>query len=320
MVDLARRVLLKGPMQMRVTLVLLLVVAQGLGQTAEARRLRGTAWIGRAAARIKAAFGRDSGAGLNNRKAAKRYIQSTEQLRRSWQKLSPEQRAKGLAACVNNQLKAIGVPGCEAKIKEISPTSGSFNLANWRINVDRRLVGKPTISRGKLKHVVSSFYHEGRHSEQVFRIARLLAGQGRDPIYIAHTMDIPFGVAKAAAKKPMSPSSPEAIATKKWYNSIFGKDAAKRQELLRARDAWVKAATSDKGNSTQALGAILAVTAYKGLPEEVDARRAERKATRAYKRIERKENLKRAGSYLRGLATGMLGKTRRSSAGAPASH
>jgi hypothetical protein len=305
---------------MRAALVLFLVVALGYGQTAEARRLRGPAWIGKAAARIRTFFGRDSGVGLNDNKAARRYIQSTAQLRKNWQKLSPEQRAEGLAACVNNQLKTIGVPGCEARIKEIAPTSGSFNLANWRINVDRRLVGKPNISRGKMRHVVSAFYHEARHSEQVFRVARLLAGQGRDPIYIAHTMDIPFGVAKAAVKKPMSPSSPEAIATKKWYDSMFGKDAAKRAELLKMRDAWVTAATSGKGTGTQALGAILLTNAYQGLPEEVDARRAERKATRAYKRLERRQTLKRAGSYLRGLATGILPwRTKRGQAGSPAS-
>ena len=116
--------------------------------------------------------------------------------------------------------------------------------------------------------------------------AILMAGQGRDPIYIAHTMNFPFSVAKAAVKKPMSPSSPEATATKKWYNSMFGKDAAKHQELLRTRDAWLDAVTSNKGNSTLPLSAILAVFACKGLPEEVDARRAERKATRAYKRLE----------------------------------
>jgi hypothetical protein len=75
-------------------------------------------------------------------------------------------------------------------------------------------------------------YHEARHSEQWFRMARNRAGLGATAADIASVMSIPQWVADLAVLNPIRECNPAEFEAEQWYQSIYGADAAHRNAVL----------------------------------------------------------------------------------------
>ena len=95
--------------------------------------------------------------------------------------------------------------------------AGAFSRTTWNISINpgkfsQRAgvteVGQLTLDEGR--NVADTIFHESRHSEQYFRIARVQAGRVGAKVTadkaakrVADDMSIPLDVAKAAVKVPL---------------------------------------------------------------------------------------------------------------------
>jgi hypothetical protein len=103
--------------------------------------------------------------------------------------------------------------------------AGGFAQSSWTVQLDLARTAKGplttkigTLAPDRVAEVAGVCFHEARHAEQVFTVARLVAGEGRkDAKAIAAEVGIPEWVAKAAlgAKGPM-PSKAALADVKRW--------------------------------------------------------------------------------------------------------
>ena len=98
---------------------------------------------------------------------------------------------------------------------------------------------------------ISSVYHEARHAEQWFRMARERIGLGATVEQTATQMGIPSWVVDWAALDPITQCDASQYESEQWYQSVYGEGRAHRENVL-----------SDTTANYDA---------YRALPEEADA-------------------------------------------------
>ena len=87
-------------------------------------------------------------------------------------------------------------------------SAGGFGRSSWTLQVDlAKIATKPLTTKlsdltvGQLAEVAGITYHEARHAEQAFYVARLVASAGKpDGKTLATELDMPVSVAEAAIK------------------------------------------------------------------------------------------------------------------------
>ena len=139
--------------------------------------------------------------GLAQGGQVKAYVAGVKQAKGTWATLkTPAARAQMLGKIANDRLQAAGVFSVAIRIDPtLSPqTSGQFDFTTWSIALNGGLVNQAALTDAQLKSVAGTIYHEARHAEQWFRIARWLAGQGKKAGDIATEMQIAPAAAKAA--------------------------------------------------------------------------------------------------------------------------
>lgn len=152
-----------------------------------------------------------------------------------WDKLgSAQARADALIAAVNQRLSAAGVPELTAHVYDgESPNEqGSFDFTTWTMQLNRLLLDQSGLGRDDAADLANTVYHEARHSEQWFAMARLRAGQGRSAASIATELGIPARIATAALAAPIQPGTMEAVSASGWYESVYGSQSAHREDVL----------------------------------------------------------------------------------------
>jgi hypothetical protein len=204
-----------------------------------------------------------------------------------WEDLgSAQARADALVAAVNQRLAAAGVPELATRVYDgDSPREqGSFDFPTWTMQLNRLLLEQGGLGRDDAADLANTVYHEARHSEQWFAMARLRAGQGRSAAAIATELGIPARIATAAHAVPIRPGSMEAVSASGWYESVYGSQSAHREAVLSRLDAADWAVTTERCRCQQtpspANDARLARAQerfdrvhdeYRELPEENDA-------------------------------------------------
>src|SRR5579884_4270112 len=132
--------------------------------------------------------------------------------------------------------------------------------------------------------MADTVYHEARHCQQWFMMARFRAGQGQSAQAIASELGIPANIASAAAANPLKHGSTEALEAKGWYESVYGSGSSHREKVLTGLDKkgeeLHKAEEAAKKNPTKENQAKLKkiqaeydalYKQYRDLPEEADA-------------------------------------------------
>jgi hypothetical protein len=184
---------------------------------------------------------------------------------------SPANADKPIAELVNVMagqlyiaLATAQVPQPSVVVQHADGDSANFNNVPWNITVDpnevfqgaktvRELRNKGTTSnRDFIIEAASTFYHEGRHAEQDFRVAQMLAGnwinkgdegnadaqkRAADAIHArTHTrMDI----ALQATQHPLREGEVDKALldeAKAWYKSMYGADAYYRHLVYTLED------------------------------------------------------------------------------------
>jgi hypothetical protein len=152
-----------------------------------------------------------------------------------WEELgTAAARADALVAAVNPRLAAAKVPALTVTLYDgDSPTEkGSFDFTGWTMRLNRRLLEQTGLGRDDAALLAEVVYHEARHSEQWFSMARLRAGQGLSAAAIVTELGIPADIATAARDAPIRPGSVAAVSAAGWYESVAGSGAAHREDVL----------------------------------------------------------------------------------------
>lgn len=199
---------------------------------------------------------------------------------KEWSTLNDTARQDKLLKYVNNELKTSNVPKLKGMVQDPTAAQPSFDFRTWTIKV----VGQfDRMDAPYLRWLAYTVYHEARHAEQHFRIARKLAGEGEDATQIAASTFIPLDIAQAAVKRPLKEQSKTSkfFHSKKynerqskklsdanaWHRSIYGADSGARTAILTSPNMTPG---TDVYNQ------------YLNLPEEVDAYTTQGKVEQEY--------------------------------------
>jgi len=199
-------------------------------------------------------------------------------------------RLNALIGIVNPILEEKGVPAAMAIFEKNGYMA--FDKGPWNVDVLNALLTKPQLTEAEFKDVVDCVYHEARHAEQFWMMARMKAGEGMGAGEIVKTLKVPQEVAESAVAKALPRGSAEAEAAAKWHESIFGAGRAHRQTVYAEMDKAEKTlkdvtkhleelmdAGAPRKLQDLALHEVQAADeafrgwdeAYRMLPEEVDA-------------------------------------------------
>ena len=140
-----------------------------------------------------------------------------------------EDFAKHLMAEANKELVANGVPALPAPaFVARARNAGGFAQHSWTVQLDAAGTAKAplttkigTLAVDRVAEIAGICFHEARHAEQIFAVARLVAGEGKDAKAIAAEVDIPEHIAQAAlaATGPL-PGGKSALAEIKQWRAI----------------------------------------------------------------------------------------------------
>jgi hypothetical protein len=138
--------------------------------------------------------------------------------------VSDEEIAMKLIEQLNRQLNQQAIPPVIPVIGT-QALGGGFNFTTWELIINPRLFKDDD----QLHHLTISIYHEGRHAEQRFRVARLLAGRGRSAEQIHQETSIPTDIAELACENPLQLDTMEAVIAQHWYESMYGKEGIEQR-------------------------------------------------------------------------------------------
>jgi hypothetical protein len=190
-----------------------------------------------------------------------------------------------LLADANAKLRALGSFEVKSDFSGTGAASGSFGRGAWSIAINTALfsdragvtkVGQLTLAEAA--EIADTIWHEMRHSEQYFRIARMRAATSTKTTKadiakeIKDGMDIPADVALAAANAPLAASAantPLLDEAKQWESITLGFHSKYKNNItawiLEARDAQKSMNAVTAANLVATRGTLAAfVTSWGG--------------------------------------------------------
>lgn len=156
---------------------------------------------------------------------------------------SDEEIALALVEQLNKQLNEREIPPVKPLISTEVLGAG-LDYTTWELILNPRI-----FKDDDMRHATAAIYHEGRHAEQRYRVARMLAGYGHTAEQIHEQNGIQLDVAELACEHPLRPGTMEAVIARHWYDSIYSDEAIKFNER---NDAETKAAFAAREAARQA--------------------------------------------------------------------
>lgn len=222
---------------------------------------RGTAPV---TARADAAVQRTD-TGIAKGETVKEFAEGARGVQSEWEKLSASERANKLGALANQALATVKVPPVTITIGELpAGAGGSFSCDTWTLTISQTIISKDSATESELAKVSGTFYHEARHAEQYFRVARWMAGVGRSVRAIAAHLVIPARIAQAAKDDPLEPIG--------ILDSLLGDDNERAAEIAEARRWAVSLSPAGRQRYSKVISEMEA--AEKAFNEALDAYQA----------------------------------------------
>jgi hypothetical protein len=144
-------------------------------------------------------------------------------------------RGDALIAALNAQLSYEGIPGVQYQTGSLGQGNASFDFTTWYMNVDGASLEPEqteSFTQEQMAEMLQVIYHEGRHAEQWFRMARMRAGLGETADQLTSAMTIPSWVADLAAADPIVQSDAETHEAEQWNDSVYGDGSQHREDTL----------------------------------------------------------------------------------------
>ncbi len=222
------------------------------------------------------------GLGLSSDQKARDFVKDFKTIQTDWPKLTEAQRRTRLADAAN---KALGKDFPPIRVKSEKTGGGAhYAFTDHALVVNEDLIKKGTLSDADAKTLAEHTYHESRHAEQWYMMARLLASQGKSKDEIAKTMKIPDTMAEKAHGDPLPKGGCAEQCAQKMYDSVYGANAAKRSQVL--KDMKESVAKTNK-----------AAEAFNNAQKKLDAVKNDPKATADQKKSAEDERNKKLKEY-----------------------
>jgi class 3 adenylate cyclase len=246
------------------------------------QRAIGNRAVGQVLARTPAAR-KPRQTGLRRDEAIARYARKAVMF---WQRnpdLALHHFASFLGAAVNTELNLIGIPDVGVKVSASGAGSAAalFDAENWMMLINPDTFthrGDEVQTMGDLTEdeaaiIAMTVYHEARHGEQHFRIARLQYGEGKE-------LGFAMGeeAAAAAAADPLRARGGDPLELREardWYSVELGEDATYREAVTSWQGDIVKMARlardvkpEDTADLRERIGRLLRAWSKSGGAEE----------------------------------------------------
>lgn len=182
--------------------------------------------------------------------------------------------AKPLEELANWGVKLVNVELGNAKIPPVTGgynapayVTGRFTSDTWAIQLNKkRFTKRPGVTLvsqlndSEVSNIAQAIYHEARHAEQIYRMARYMAGQGKTQKQIMDALEISADIATAAAKKKLLPPGQKASGLERtryseaeaWYRSTTGRDKTYNTLIMSTLDDLAPLKKLVRGITTKA--------------------------------------------------------------------
>jgi len=216
--------------------------------------------------------------GLDKSACINRIIPKMVGIQNEWENLSIDHRLGLIGEAINTELIKVNSYPCIFNALPLPLDNYSFfNPANWEISLKIEFLMQSIGSvnsfaeKEKMGNLLNSVYHEARHSEQVFLVARYLAASHK-PVYILNSLGIPERVALEASKHPLGPFKTKKVDKAKSWETDLRIDAFSDRTYLEAiaGGGYIPLELYSK---------------YRSLPIEVDANKVGDKAENMYRQF-----------------------------------
>lgn len=190
---------------------------------------------------VPAGVGEGEPAGLSSKLSAGRFLAAVKPIVDGWDAATPDARSGPIVDAINAELAAAGVPLVNILMAPLSADQpGAFEGVRWLMKLSQSEFAQPTISPEAAERLAMTVYHEARHAEQHFGMARLRCERGEDIAAVADAVGIPEAIASLASKAPpLDPAVAARAAT--WDESRNGAGEAYQNEVYIARRTIVDA-------------------------------------------------------------------------------
>jgi hypothetical protein len=222
--------------------------------------------------------------GIRNLETRWAFVSAVLRLANDWsgKTMTAAGRAGMLVAAANKALGAYNVPAVQLEFTPQSNRFGAeFGHDAWKISLDRRAFeGSSAPSNTDMAELADGVYHESRHAEQWFLVARFCLSNNMTVDDLAQR-GLKLTVAQAAAKYPVKEDSAEEELATKLAKCLMTPDGVDRiLETQRDLDVLSEGSKATKKEKELALERLVAHGYLK--KGETSVEKARKAAHRAY--------------------------------------
>jgi hypothetical protein len=195
--------------------------------------------VGRVLARRTVGAKPRKGTGMRDDAAIARYVHRAVIFLRNNPDAALHHFARFLGAAANVQLNQLGVPDMRIDIKGRGGGGAHFDAASWSMFIDsdgfthrENVTVLRDLTEDEAAIIAMTVWHEARHAEQRFRVARMQAGER-----VERGFEMEDEAAAAAAEAPLEPRAMpagELAEAREWRENQIGEDALYREVVT----AW----------------------------------------------------------------------------------
>jgi hypothetical protein len=155
-------------------------------------------------------------------------------LQKDWGTLTPAARTARLQSLVDTEATSNNFPAPRITTpSDLGPgRNGELRFSGWQVAINPALMNSSTLSKDQAEQLGDTLYHETRHAEQWFLMARRDAASGLTPSQIQSQLAVPPRVAQAAVANPIAATDARRACADAMYNSVYGTNAAARNATL----------------------------------------------------------------------------------------
>ena len=192
------------------------------------------------------------GQGMSAQPAINAFGNDMATLQKDWGTLTPAARTARLQSLVDAQATGNNFPAPRITTPSDlgAGRNGELRFRRWQVAINPGLMNASTLSRQQAEELGDTIYHETRHAEQWFLMARRDAAAGLTASQIESRLSVPPLVAQAAVADPLAAAGSRRGCADAMYNSVYGTDAAARNATL--TDLGTKSASLASANQALA--------------------------------------------------------------------
>lgn len=166
----------------------------------------------------------DMGFGLANPANMDEFCKDMADIVRNWAAMTPKQRRRALQNAINKQLSKSGLPTQAVRGSAAhAPGNAQYVFNKGVLEVSQQQLDAASLTSQEAKQLANAVYHEGRHAEQWFLMARQEAAQGVNAGQIGSSMGVPQTFANAAEANPLgAAASAEQNLASSCQQSVYG--------------------------------------------------------------------------------------------------